>query len=338
MQALLTCLRAAAEPTRLRLLALCAEGEVTVSELTRILGQSQPGISRHLKLLCDAGLLDRFREGSRVFYRVADDGLAEGSTARQLVAMLPREEFQLADDRARLSEIKQERAITAEQYFQENAPHWDSVRSLYIDESEVEAALLKVLPDQIGDLLDIGTGTGRILQLLAPRLKRGVGIDTSHDMLAVARARLEADETRHCHVRHGDMYRLPFSEPAFDAVVFHQVLHYAQDPSAAIAEAARTLRPGGTCLIIDFAPHDIEELRIDHAHNRLGFADEEIQRWCHAAGLENPASINLPGNPLTVSLWTATAPGDDEVNTGHSADFVKNTNNPSPEKEEFDHG
>jgi len=310
LQALLTCLRAAAEPTRLRLLALCAEGDVTVSELTEILGQSQPRVSRHLKLLCDAGLIDRFREGARVFYRLADDGLAAGSTARRLTDLLPLDDSQLAGDRARLEDIKRIRAARAEEYFRANAAEWDSVRSLYIDERDVEAALQARFPEHVADLLDIGTGTGRMLQLFADRADRGMGIDSSRDMLAVARANLERAGLRHCHVRHGDMYRLPVTEPGFDAVIIHQVLHYAQNPAAAISEAARVLRPRGVLLLVDFAPHEVEALRDDHAHHRLGFEEAEIRGWCREAGLEVLERDALPGNPLTVNIWTAAKPAE----------------------------
>jgi ArsR family transcriptional regulator len=301
MEELLARLRAVAESTRLRLLALCAEGELTVSELTDILGQSQPRVSRHLKLLCDAGLLDRFREGSWVFYR-----LAEGALARRLLDLLPQGDPMLALDRERLQQIKRQRAEQAASYFRANAAQWDRIRSLYVDEKEVEAALLKLLPTEgLHDLLDIGTGTGRMLEVFGPRVERAVGIDLSREMLAMARVNLERAQLRHCAIRQGDMYQLPLAGASFDAVVIHQVLHYAERPARAIAEAARVLRPGGRLLIVDFAPHDLEFLRSEHAHRRLGFADGEIAQWCRAAGLEPAPVRRLPGNPLTVSLWAA---------------------------------
>jgi len=305
MDQLLSCLRAVAEPTRLRLLSLCAEGDMTVSELTQILGQSQPRVSRHLKLLCDAGVLDRFREGSWVFYRLADDNAASGGVARQLVALIPEDDFQRALDRTKLSEIKQARAAEAEAYFTANAAQWDRIRSFHVDESDVEQELLKAFPAHAGDLLDIGTGTGRMLELFADRVDRGVGIDSSRDMLSVARAKLEADGIRHCHVRHGDMYRLPMADASYDAAVIHQVMHYADRPEALITEVARVLRPDGVLLIVDFAPHDLETLRIEHAHLRLGFSDSEIFDWCARAGLEAGRVRNLPGDPLTVKMWSA---------------------------------
>jgi ArsR family transcriptional regulator len=302
MEALLAGLRAAAEPTRLRLLVLCAEGELTVGELTDILGQSQPRVSRHLKLLCDAGLLDRFREGSRVFYRLAE----AGALARRLLELVPAADPVLALDRERLAQIKRQRADQAAQYFRANAAQWDRIRSLYVDEQEVEAALLKLFPAAgLRHLLDIGTGTGRMLELLGPRVERALGLDLSREMLAVARVNLERARLRNCSIRQGDMYQLPLPRASFDAVVIHQVLHYAEHPDQAVAEAARVLRPGGRLVIVDFAPHELEFLRSEHAHRRLGFTDAEVSQWCRAAGLEAEPARLLPGDPLTVVLWPA---------------------------------
>ncbi len=302
MDGLLAGLRAAAEPTRLRLLALCDRGELTVSELTEILGQSQPRVSRHLKLLCDAGLLDRFREGSWVFYRRAE----RGALGRRLLDLLPEADPMLALDRERLAQVKRQRAEQAASYFRANAAQWDRIRSLYIDEKEVEAALVRLLPAEgVHDLLDIGTGTGRMLEVFGPRVERALGVDFSREMLAVARVNLERSALRNCSIRQADMYQLPLAGASFDAVVIHQVLHYAEHPAQVIAEAARVLRPGGRLVVADFAPHELEFLRSEHAHRRLGFADGEITLWCRAAGLEPEPVRRLPGDPLTVSLWPA---------------------------------
>lgn len=304
MDKLLSALRAAAEPTRLRLLALCARGELTVSDLTQVLGQSQPRVSRHLKLLCDAGLLDRFREGSWVFYRLAqhDDGSA---LARLLADLVPEGDPTAALDLERLAGLKRARAAAASEYFRANAPDWDRIRALHVGDREVEAAVARLVPGDVRDLLDIGTGTGRMLELLAPRVERAIGIDLSREMLVVARANLERAGRRNCSLRRGDMYQLPLPNASFDAVIIHQVLHYAERPGAAIAEAARVLRPGGRLVLVDFLPHDLEQLRTEHAHRRLGFADAEVGGWCRDAGLVLEKTTHLPGGPLTVALWPA---------------------------------
>jgi ArsR family transcriptional regulator len=305
MDSVLAGLRAAAEPTRLRLLALCARAELTVSELTTILGQSQPRVSRHLKLLCEAGLLDRLREGSWVFYRLSQRAAAS-TLARLLAGLVPDDDPIVALDRERLDQIKRARAEAAAAYFRANAAQWGTIRSLYVDESEVERALLDLVPaGETRALLDIGTGTGRMLEILAPRAEHAVGIDTSREMLTIARVNLERAGLRNCSIRQGDMYQLPLPGASFDTVVIHQVLHYADRPAEAIQEASRVLRPGGRLLIVDFAPHALEFLRVDHAHRRLGFTDDEILGWCRAAGLESTGSRHLPGSPLTVAIWQA---------------------------------
>lgn len=308
MEQVLTGLRAVAEPTRLRLLALCAHGDLTVSELTQILGQSQPRVSRHLKLLCDAGLLERLPEGSWVFYRLRRDGSA-GTMARQVLGMLPMDDNGFARDRDRLAAVRRARAEAASHYFRENAARWGEIRSLHVDDGEVERRLIELIPPaEVRSLLDIGTGTGRILELFGSRGVSGVGIDLSREMLQIARANLDRAGLKDCYVRQGDMYQLPWSEPAFDAVTIHQVLHFADEPAEAIAEAARVLRPGGRMAIADFAPHDLDYLRSEHAHRRLGFSDEEVAQWIAAAGLVPGPVVHLPGKKLTVSLWPAERP------------------------------
>ncbi len=305
METLLNALRATAEPTRIRLLALCAQAELTVSEFTQILGQSQPRVSRHLKLLCEAGLLDRFREGTWAFYRLSEQGRGARISAT-LAAMLPADDAVLRRDRERLKAVKESRAAAAAAYFRANAGRWDEIRALYAPEEDVERALLDILPERGMDtLLDVGTGTGRILELFADRIKRGIGIDLSHDMLVIARAGLERAGLRHCQVRHGDMYSLPLETGSVDAVTFHQVLHYADEPAAAIAEAARVLRDGGRLVVVDFLPHDQEFLRSEHAHRRLGLDDREVAAWFEAAGLSPRPSRILEGDPLTVGIWQA---------------------------------
>jgi ArsR family transcriptional regulator len=308
LDGLLDGLRAAGEPTRLRLLALLSKSELTVTELTQILGQSQPRVSRHLKLLAGAGLIDRFREGTWVFYRLGEHGQG-AALARELVRLMPADDQSLARDLDGLAAVTRARAEAAADYFAANAAHWDRIRSLHVPEAEVEAALLALAGDApIGELLDVGTGTGRMLALLGPRARRGLGLDLSHEMLAMARAALDAGGLRHCQVRHGDMYRMPLNAGQVDLAVVHQVLHFAHDPALAIAEIARVLAPGGRALIADFAPHELEHLREAHAHRRLGFADAEVVGWCRAAGLEAHLARRLAGEPLTVCIWVAAKP------------------------------
>jgi ubiquinone/menaquinone biosynthesis C-methylase UbiE/DNA-binding transcriptional ArsR family regulator len=305
VETLLTGLRAAAEPTRLRLLHLLAQGELTVTEITQILGQSQPRVSRHLKLMCEAGLLDRFPEGAWVFYRLAGKGRGE-AVARRLLELLPEGDQTLTLDQQRLAAIRAVRADKAQAYFRDNASRWNEIRSLQVDEAEVEKALVAAFAGRrVHDLVDMGTGTGRVLEVLGPHVERAIGIDLSREMLSVARTNLERLSLSNCMVRQGDIAQLPLPAGTADAVTIHQVLHYAIDPAALVAEAARVLEPGGRLAIVDFAPHGEEILRDQHAHRRLGFEDAEVEGWLRAAGLEPGPAARLPGKPLTVVIWTA---------------------------------
>ncbi|MBU6297380.1 MAG: metalloregulator ArsR/SmtB family transcription factor [Alphaproteobacteria bacterium] len=314
MDKLVAMLRSAGDPTRLRLLLLLRQAELTVSELIEIVGQSQPRVSRHLKLLCGAGLIERFKEGSWVFYRAADEGQGEvfGATLSRLAAG-PHQ-----TDVKRLAAVRERRAAEAAAYFKANASEWGRIRALHAPEKDVEDAIVRHLgAAPIEQLLDAGTGTGRMLELLAPQVKRAVGVDVSPEMLAIARDRLMRGNLPHCQVRLADTYRLPFPAggtlSGVDAVLFHQVLHYLDDPGAAVAEAARVMRAGGRLLIADFAQHELEFLREDYAHRRLGFSDKEVQGWFSAAGLK-PVAVEAIAphvhskEKLTVKIWVAQVP------------------------------
>jgi ubiquinone/menaquinone biosynthesis C-methylase UbiE len=310
---LLEGLKAAAEDTRLRLLALIAEAELTVSDLTEILGQSQPRISRHLKLLAEAGLIERFREASWTFHRRAADG-AGAAIAHALTALIDPADPVLARDRERLAEVRRARAAAAQAYFRKHAREWDEIRRLHVAEAAVETAVREALAGlRIDTLLDLGTGTGRMLELFGAEIERGVGVDLNPEMLAGARANLERAGLKNCTVRQGDIYNLVLGRETFDVVILHQVLHFLDDGERAIAEAARLLRPGGRLLVIDFAPHELEFLREAHAHRRLGFAEDMVAQWMRAAGLELTLHRTLApdqggAGTLTVSLWLARDP------------------------------
>ena len=301
-------LEAAAEITRLRLLALLAEAELTVSELVTILGQSQPRISRHLKLLVEAGLVERHREGAWAFFRLADRG-ARGELARDILARIELADPMLTSDRTRLEEARRARAELAARYFADHAPEWDRIRSLHVAEDKVEAAILDVVGTApLASMLDLGTGTGRMLELVASRADRAIGVDQSPAMLNVARSRLERAGLRNVILRQGDIYALPVERDRHDLVLIHRVLHYLDDPARAVREAARVLRPGGRLIVIDFAPHNHEFLREQHAHRRLGFTATEIADFMREAGLlpiEHRELKPAKGDAerLTVSIW-----------------------------------
>src|ERR1700689_1967526 len=308
---LTSALKAAREATRLRLLVLIAEADLTVSDLTAILRQSQPRLSRHLRLLVEAGLVQRHREGSWAFFRLGDTGTA-ADIARGVIDKLDPNDPVLARDRERLAAVRAARAAAAQNYFRRHAAEWDRIRKLHVADAAVEDAIRLALADKpIRSLLDLGTGTGRMLELFAGDIERGLGLDLSLDMLALARARLDRSGLQHCSVRHGDIYDLALPRESVDVVIIHQVLHFLDDSARAIREAARVLRPGGRLLVVDFAPHDLEFLREEHAHRRLGFAAETVTQWLEGVGLDVLRQQTFPPGPegkIAVSLWLARDP------------------------------
>ena len=296
--------QALADPSRLRIVALLRSMELSVGELAQVLCQSQPRVSRHVKILADSGLIDRHKEGSWVFL-----ALTGGERTTALVGLFDQclddqSRLLLDSDAVRLAAVRADRAEAAARYFAVHAEAWDSIRSLHVAESAVEQAIGRAMGDQpLGTLVDIGTGTGRMIELLGPAAAQALGIDRSSEMLRLARVKLDKAGIADASLRQADMYALPLSEGSADSVIIHQVLHYAQAPAAAIAEAARVLRPGGKLLVVDFAAHEREDLRIADAHLRLGFSDEAIAGWFAAAGLEPDLVEHLPGGELTVTLW-----------------------------------
>lgn len=297
----LTIFRALADPTRLRIVALLRMMELSVGELAQVLGQSQPRVSRHVKILCDAGIAERRKEGSWVFL-VPGPAVRVDPLFAAIDAWDDDRHWAIADA-ARLAAVRADRALAAERYFAAHAEHWDAMRSLHVAEDIVEAALADCLgPGSLGRLVDVGTGTGRMLALFAQRATHATGIDRSPEMLRLARAKLDGAGI---DLRQGDIAALPLEDDAADTIILHQVLHYLQAPEAALTELGRVLAPGGHLLIVDFASHDLEELRDRDAHARLGFSDEQILTWCAAAGLDCAAARSLAGTRLTVKIWSA---------------------------------
>lgn len=310
MKTLLAALRASAEPTRLRILALAARGSFCVMEFTEILGQSQPRLSRHLRLLGEAGLLDRVREGANVWFALPPEESDAGALVRTILARLPDDDPVLAADRRQAARVLAERARAASESFRRKGADWDEMRALDLPAAAVERALLELFPAGVaGRLLDIGTGTGRLLELLAPHITSGLGVDASRAMLALARARLAGPGFTHCAVRLADMYRLPLPDGGFDAVVMQMVLHYAEDPSAALAEAARVLRPDGRLLLVDLGEHQSRECLDRLAHRWPGFSDARMRELLSVAGLVAADVKPIDGppqvGPLQVRIWTA---------------------------------
>jgi ArsR family transcriptional regulator len=305
-----TIFSALADPTRLRILALLRAMELSVGELAQVLGQSQPRVSRHVKILIDGGLAERRKEGSWVFLSLgAPDRVEPLFLLLDRWADIDGANPSAASDAARLAAVRADRAAAAERYFAQHAKDWDEIRSLHIAESEVEAAIARAIGSRpVGRLIDIGTGTGRMLELFASGAKGALGIDRSPEMLRLARVKLAEAGLSTAELRQGDMYSLPLPSGSADTVIIHQVLHFAQQPAAAVSEAARLLSPGGRLLIIDFAPHEREELRTRDAHARLGFAAEAVTGWMAAAGLQARVVEHLEGGELTVTLWEGEQP------------------------------
>lgn len=304
-------LRAAGEQTRLRLLALLSHGDLTVTDVIDILGQSQPRVSRHLKLLSEAGLLERYQEGAWAFFRAVQDG-QNANFVNALLANMSKSDVQLLRDLERLQEVRARRAAVASEYFDENASSWDAIRSLHVDESKVEAAMLDLIGSApFQSMLDLGTGTGRLLELFGDLYHRGVGVDGSREMLSVARSNLE--DVSKVQIRLGNLLNLPTDANSFDLVTIHQVLHYLDDPKSAIKEASKALAPGGRMLIVDFAPHGLDFLRDKHAHIRLGFEESQMSSWLEECGLEvrkvqklePKGSKTAKDESLIVTLWLA---------------------------------
>ena len=309
MTTALSIFRALADPTRLRIVALLRAMELSVGELAQVMGQSQPRVSRHVKILCDAGLAERRKEGSWVFVALGAAGKVKPILAA-FDSWDEQDHWTIADE-ARLAAVRADRASAAAEWFEAHAGEWDAIRSLHVAESQVEAAMVKALGDgRLGTLIDIGTGTGRMIELFGPRADQALGVDRSSEMLRLARAKLAERKLDNAELRQADLYALPLGDLGADTAILHHVLHFAQQPGAAIGEAARVLRDGGRLLIVDFAPHEREELRTRDAHARLGFSDEQVLGWFKGAGLAPVLVETLEGGELTVKLWLGRKAGE----------------------------
>ncbi|WP_417622784.1 ArsR/SmtB family transcription factor [Parasphingorhabdus sp.] len=312
MDHILNIFRALADPTRLRIVLLLQKMELAVGELAQILDQSQPRISRHIRILDEAGLAERRKEGSWVFLKPGPASELE-ILGRIFRSDKVAKSEQAMQDQAQLSLVRKARADMAERYFSAHAEEWDAIRSLHLPEEEVERAMLALLRDtQLGNMLDVGTGTGRMVELFGPSAQSVIALDKSPEMLRLARAKLLESETENgsklikkTELKQGDFNQLPVADGAVDSIIVHQVLHYAQHPEAVLAELSRVLKPGGTVLIADFAAHDREDLRSEHAHARLGFSDDSMKRWLAAAKLPLIQTRTLDGGELTVKIWVA---------------------------------
>ena len=309
LEPVVAALRAIGEPTRLRVLALLAEGELAVGEIALALGQSQPRVSRHLKLMTEAGVIERAPEGAWVFYRLPMRAGAERKLVESALGGLDKDDLVIARDRERLGSIRADREAAAAAYFEANAADWERVRALHLPDADVDRHILEVAgPGPFDLMVDVGVGVGRMIELFAPRIARAEGFDLSRQMLAIARANLDHAAPGKVSLRIGDAHDPPTAPDIADLVTIHQVLHFLSDPARAVRQAVRALKPGGRLVIIDFAPHELEFLREEHAHRRLGFSDAEIEAWCADAGAPMSGCATLAperAGDLSVKIWTA---------------------------------
>jgi SAM-dependent methyltransferase len=314
MEPLLAIFRAIGDPSRLRILLLVKGMELAVGEIAHVLQQSQPRVSRHLRILAESGLVERVREGAWVFVRLGPAAISGPALAaiNALAAVVSGANDLGAADRARLVQVRADRAAAVDSWFAAHAGEWQQERSLHSSEAAVEAAIHSALGDgRLGDLVDVGTGTGRMIELLGAQATSALGLDRNPEMLRIARNRLDAAGLVAARVQTGDMYHLPLANAGCDTLVLHQVLHYADDPGAVICEAARVLRPGGRLLVIDLMPHDREDLRVERRHLRLGFADDAVLGWMDSSGLAGAVASRLPPecpDELGVTIWLGRKP------------------------------
>ncbi|EJF89080.1 ArsR/SmtB family transcription factor [Bartonella tamiae] len=314
LEAMVDVLKAIAEPSRLRILLLLRHSNLTVSDLTQILGQSQPRVSRHLRLLHEAQMIERYQEGAWAYFALSECVLRKG-LINSVTERLNINDLAITHDLERLEQVKQQRRQNAARYFSKNAAHWDDLRLLHIDDTTIEKTMVEIVGNTpFQAMLDIGTGTASLLKLFAPLYTRAVGVDINRDMLSVARVNLDHHAIQHAQVRLGDVSQLPVERESFDFVTIYQVLHFLDDPQMALREASRVMRAGARLIVVDFAPHDLEFLREHHAHLRLGFSDQQMKNWLEESGLNLEKTISFAptksgdAKGLTVKLWLARDP------------------------------
>ena len=307
-------LKTVAETTRLRILFLLTKGDLTVSDLTEILEQSQPRVSRHLRLLTTARLIERHQEGAWAYFSLSSCTLRQ-EILQTILHNIDGHDHAIERDKERLGEVKRRRSLAAAAYFSKNAQEWDQLRLLHAPDNRVEQTMLELVgTTPFQSMLDIGTGTGSLLKLFAPLYTRGIGIDINRDMLAVARVNLDKAGILNAQVRLGAVAALPVEKETFNLVTIYQVLHFLSDPEIAISEARRVMRPGARLVIVDYAPHDLEFLAEQYAHVRMGFSDAQIEFWLTKTGLTLEKTLSFQpqqnGNTkgLTLKLWLARDP------------------------------
>jgi len=309
MEQFTTALKALAHTDRLRILALLSHGELTVSELVSILNLSQPRVTQYIKSLESAGIIERLREGSWVFSRLKRGNVGISALVSTTLAALPQDDPTLKADQRRLNDVRAERSKIAEAFFADVANDRGQLGNEYLPQSDIEKALLDTAGDADFDYMaDLGTGTGRMLELFASRAKGGAGIDTNVEMLTVARHKLASTDFSHMSVQQGDLHATPLGTGIADLVTIHQVLHYLDDPLEAIREASRLLKSGGTFLIVDFEAHQFEAFREKYAHRRLGFSDQDITTWLDAADMSLGSVQNIGRGDESlpaVKIWRA---------------------------------
>lgn len=309
MEQFASALKALGHTDRLRILALLSHGELTVSELVQILNLSQPRVTQYIKSLEAAGILERLREGSWVFSRLKRGNIGISALVATTLSSLPQDDLTLSADQRRLQDIRSERSKLVEAFFADVANDRGQLGNEYLPQSDIEKALLEIAGEtKFEYMVDLGTGTGRMLELFSARAKRGAGIDTNVEMLTVARHKLATVEYSHMSVQQGDLHMTPLGTGVADLVTIHQVLHYLDDPLEAVREASRLLMAGGTFLIVDFAAHQFEGFRDKYAHRRLGFSDAEIEAWLEAAHMSLSSVKNIgreDENLPAVKIWSA---------------------------------